>query len=325
MIRLVLFFLLIIQTPKALYSFYDFYGDLPFQYRVTFTGTVIFETRHMSYTNTNGEFSIIYVLETRSDFSAPNQIVTDWYFSEMMTTNLPSILPSVWRAYISKKQKEIAYIVKLDTDHFYVFNRNGELHPLTYIMDVFFPVIDQSKTMYEKQYHVPNSKNTRDIKDYLNINITGWDFFKYTRPLNSRPYILMETNELLINQIYQNYSSTRKAKKETLFWLQSIIGNKKNAYDQLLSDMELTGMYFIDLRERLLTKATVLGKTFTKLPYEDGQYKENFNLYLEGAFNIELLHPVSEGSSNSQHVPITVDNFFNITSEFNPSTIKKGN
>lgn len=290
MILKVIFFILLFQAPKILYSFYNFYGDIPFQYQITFTGDLIIDSKFINYTNT-GEFDITYTLQTRSEFSTPQQSVTDWYFSELHTTTFPPLLSTLWRNYLLQKQKEIAYAVRVNNNHFLVFNKKGEVHPLSYIMEVFFPVIKQNKLSYKQNYHIPHEYSSVKKQNFLNINIEGWDFFKYTRPLTDKPLILLETNTQFINQIYSNYVDNRKNKQSTLFWIQSLNISQQNIYKQIESNIELTGMYFIDLAERLLHHATIIGKMTIPVSYEHQNYQTSINIELEGKFNIKLIYP----------------------------------
>ncbi|MGL5955455.1 MAG: hypothetical protein ACRC0X_02445 [Brevinema sp.] len=282
MILIVIFFF--ITTIKT-YSFYDLYGDIPFQYKVVFTGEVIISSKYFNYTNTNGSFNFNYIVVTRSEFSTDKQVIVDWYFSQLESTNLPPILSSMWAYYLRSKQNEITYSVKLDTDHFLVFSKEGKRHPIGYFLESIFPIINLQQSLYQKEYYL-ELPETAQQKNYITLKIQGWDFFRYTRPLDSRPLILLETNTQFINDIYQYYAKKQTQDQSAVFWMQNIEIARMNSHKRVKDESTLTGMYFIDLKNKIMSEATIMGKIATEIAYQYQNFKLPFNVSLEGKFDI---------------------------------------
>ncbi|MGL4677592.1 MAG: hypothetical protein ACRCWI_08020 [Brevinema sp.] len=272
------------------HSFYDLYGDIPFEYEVVFTGKVIISSKYFNYTNTNSSFNFNYAVVTRSEFSTDKQVIVDWYFSNLTTSQLPLILSSIWSYYLQSKQKEIAYSVKLDTDQFLVFDKKGQRHPIGYFLESIFPIVNLQRSIYQQQYYLELPESPKQ-KSFMTLKIQGWDFFRQTRPTNSSPLILLETNTPFINNIYQHYEQKQKDDIPTVFWIQNIEITHLNAYKQLKGESILTGIYFLDLQNKIISQAAVIGKITTEIPYQYHNFQLPFKVFLEGQFDIALKAP----------------------------------
>ncbi len=296
----VLFFIVLgLKLSIPSYSFYDIYGDILYLYDVEFTGEVIISSKYFSYTNTNAQFNFNYSLSTSSEFTDTQQIVVDWKFSPLTSSTLPSIFIDLWQSYVNSKTDNIAYIVKLESDHFLVFDKNGKRHPLGYVFEVLFPIIDMKNNQYNQRYslNVPSELET----DLISMVVSGWDFFKISRELNSDPLILLETNIQLINDIYSTYAYRNNNNIPTVFWMQNINILQANRYKQIKHEAILTGMYFLELDEKTLSKSIIISKVSVELPYQYQNFKVPFNLKLEGKFNINLTKESDIATVNNKH------------------------
>ncbi|MDK2818739.1 MAG: hypothetical protein KFW21_04750 [Spirochaetota bacterium] len=315
-LKIIFFIVLGLKLSIPSYSFYDIYGDILYLYDVEFTGEVIISSKYFSYTNTNAQFNFDYSLSTSSEFTDTQQIVIDWKFSPLTSSTLPSIFIDLWQSYIDSKTDNIAYIVKLESDHFLVFDKNGKRHPLGYVFEVLFPIIDMKNNQYNQTYslNVPSELET----DLISMVVSGWDFFKISRALNSDPLILLETNIQLINDIYSTYAYRNNNNIPTVFWMQNINILQANRYKQIKHEATLTGMYFLELDEKILSKSIIISKVSVELPYQYQNFKVPFNLKLEGKFDINLKKEADIATVNNKH-------YSNSTSLNNDKLINENN
>ena len=293
------FFLIIglkLSTPS--YSFYDIYGDIPFLYDVEFTGEVIVSSKYFNYTNTNAQFNFNYSISTISEFTEEDQIVVNWKLFPMTTKSLPSIFVDLWQSFVNEQTKKIAYTVKLPTDQFLVFDENGRRHPLGYFYEILFPIIDTKKNEYHQRYALDIANELKT--DHLSLEISGWDFFKVARSLDSDPLILLETNTQFINEIYSNYSIRQNKKTPTIFWMQNVKLFQLNEYKQVQNEAILTGMYFLEADKKVLSRAIVMGKVSGELPYQYQNFKVPFTIQLEGKFDINLKEGTKKSIKNTK-------------------------
>ena len=297
-IKAIFFLTIVLKLSTPSYSLYDIYGDISFLYDIKFTGKVIVSSKFFNYTNTNAQFDFNYSLSTRSELAEGEQIVVDWKFSPIRTTSLPSLFVDLWNSYIEEQTKDIVYTIKLPTDQFLVFDKRGKKNSLGYFFEILFPIIDTKKNQYNQKYtlDIPNELRT----DHLSLEISGWDFFKITRPLDAAPLILLETNTQFINDIYSDYAERQSKKIPTVFWMQHINIFQINEYKQVQNEAILTGMYFLEVDKKILSKAIILSKLSVEVPFQYQNFKVPFNVQLEGKFDISLRDEIEESIENLQ-------------------------
>ena len=282
--------LFLIPMSKS-YSFYELVGDISIRYDVIFEGEIILDSRFMSYTNKNAKVTFDYSLVSRSEFTDDDRrFVVSWRFSPLTSHNLPNIFERLWLNLLTETTKDAVYTVKLPSDNFLVFQKNGERHPLGYFFEILFPIIDIENYRYKKSYKIEIPNPYRET-DYMNIDIEGWDFFRYSRPSTDRPIPSLETNTALINKIYTEYSERRKNKQDTIYWLQMFETATQNIYKQNKGTSTLVGMYFLDPEKAELSRYILIGDASFDLPFVQNNSVGFVNIKFNGKFTATLADP----------------------------------
>ncbi len=277
--------LLILFFTRQSYSFYDMYGDIPYEYDMEFTGAIRMESKAFSYTNTNARFTFGYALENRSEYSTPAEIVVDWYFSNIRESNLPAIFSSIWSNYTAQQQKEVVYVIKTAGDNFFAFDTQGSIHPMSYFLNVLLPVVNFQTLECSQSYNFNLNNNQNE---FFYVNIDAWEFYNITKTNDQTPMPALETNFQFIDKVYSIYAQKRAENQSTAFWLQNMSVYVNNAYGQIRDTADFNGIYVIDMDSRTLTQGGIIGKIDMTYPFRFQNFTQEIKIHIEGEFNLKL-------------------------------------
>ncbi len=279
--KLLFLFSLIFVSNISIYSFYDIYGGIPFRYRAVFTGSIAVSSQGFNYTNDNVTFYLDYAVKTDSEFVTQDQIIVDWAFSKIHSQGLPSIVDAMLNGLFSSQIQDISYIVKVDSDQFWVFDKRGNRTTMGYYLENLFPIVNLENQPYQHTFNVQTKS-----KDTIGIAIQGGDY--HYHDFNEIPSSLMRKNSLLINKIYNRYNQYYKSNSSTLFWSQQMHIRQHSPYNIPKTEVETLGVYFIDLHQKIVQQALLGVKLKTSVPYQYLNFHQEFDISLDGHFDITL-------------------------------------
>ncbi len=280
--KLLLFLSLIFVSNTYVYSFYDIYGDMPFRYSAVFTGSIIVSSAEFNYTNHNVSFYSDYAVTAQSEFSTPTQMIVDWTFSKIHSQGLPFIVDTILNGIFAEQVQDISYIVKVEGDPFWTFDKQGERSLLGHYLESLFPIVNTNKRPYRHTFNIPNKQ-----KDTISIMIQGGDYGSYD--FSENPSVLIQPNDPFISKFYTRYHQYYHSNIPTLFWSQQMHIRHLSPYNRLKTDAEILGLYFIDLQKKIVQQALLRVNLKTSVPYKHLHFNQQFDILLDGHFDITLL------------------------------------
>lgn len=268
------------------YGFYNIVGDVPFRYEIVYKGELILSGRYVNVTNKNACFSFDFVIQTSDETVSSEQLVVNWDFSELKSYNTSPLFNKLWNEVAFRIKKNLAYSIMLPSGHILTFDKQGQVNPANYFLEMVLPIIDFKSNVRSYSYQFGYTNVFGEQKN-VDLTVDGWNFFMGKAPEDADDLDPFLAQDRLVEEIYTIYEKKNKDKIPTLFWLQTTKSHVGSSIQPLQNTSSTIGMYIINLDERLVEQAYILTKINVILPFITDVAYTPIEVELNGAFMLK--------------------------------------
>lgn len=280
------FFIFIFMFSRG-HSFYQLSEDSIYTYKVFFRGSILLDASFLSQKNQDVQFSFSYTIFPQKYDPNDNSVFKIKISKIKNLEGTHPVFVYVCNYLLDSLNSQIAYGIKAKDDTIVLIDTQSRQHPLSFFMDLFFPIINQVDGYESHSYILDLLYNLGQgqIPAQMTVETEGWHFLNSSRK-SKDPYPLLENNKSFLDTLIKKHL---KQKKNTthLPWMQrvEIVVSDNNSGENFV-DSSFLGVYSLDLKNKLMKEAEIDADIKAKTQYQYQFISVPLEMSLRGVFSI---------------------------------------